>query len=166
MARLDVLGGGNAPTPISPPTTPNAQNDATRTQSPIIFETPTTPITPNSDDSKCSDITNVPKKVVKIAAVSILEEKPFVVPDSFGASSSKTSKTGQTRSDSEASSIHMEVDEHSCNEKGANTDIDSGIENMEVVNRSFWENIDWSGGTKNMSRLFIVLCSHDSYKAF
>lgn len=56
-------------------------------------------------------------------------------PDSSGASSSKAVNQirGQTRSDSEASSIHMEVDETSqCTEKGGNTDIDSGIENMEV----------------------------------
>lgn len=38
------------------------------------------------------------------------------------------------RSDSETSSIHMEVDEASGygDKAGANTDIDSGIENMEV----------------------------------
>lgn len=69
--------------------------------------------------------------------MQVLHDGVFVVPDKPSASSSRAIsaiRAGQTRSDSEASSIHMEVDETSaCTEKGGNTDIDSGIENMEVT---------------------------------
>lgn len=126
-----------------------------------MFETPTTPISPSLDDpmnQKCAaDILspNVAKRggVIKKGAVTeggktevissepvnmqMLHDGVFVVPDKPSASSSRAVsaiRAGQTRSDSEASSIHMEVDETSaCTEKGGNTDIDSGIENMEVT---------------------------------
>lgn len=51
------------------------------------------------------------------------------------SSSKGRSRAPPQRSDSETSSIHMEVDEVSgCADKiGANTDIDSGFENMEVL---------------------------------
>ncbi|GLV34489.1 Ubiquitination factor E4B [Carabus blaptoides fortunei] len=163
LARLAALGGNTSPVPVSPPATPNPQNDSPsiRTQSPLVFETPTTPISPSLDDpmnQKCSDIfnPNVTKRgVSNKGAVSVTEDGKievigsesagniqvlhdgvFVMPDKPSASSSRAVsaiRAGQTRSDSEASSIHMEVDETSvCTEKGANTDIDSGIENMEV----------------------------------
>lgn len=45
LARLDVLSGTNTSNAISPPVTPS-QTDQNRTQSPLVFETPTTPITP------------------------------------------------------------------------------------------------------------------------
>lgn len=69
----------------------------------------------------------------------LVQDGVFVVPEKPGAAPSSSRaviniRAGQTRSDSEASSIQMEVDENnSCNEKGGNTDIDSGIENMEVM---------------------------------
>lgn len=152
---MDVLAANSTSNTISPPVTPIQNEQTARTQSPLVFDTPTTPITPGSDDSKCSDISNSSKKVTKKSIVSInegdfkpsnsrsdvnlVQECVFVVPDkpeTSGASSSRminVIRSGQTRSDSEASSIHMEVDETSqCTEKGGNTDIDSGIENMEV----------------------------------
>lgn len=62
--------------------------------------------------------------------VFVVPEKPSATPS--GSRAVSVVRVSQTRSDSEASS-HMEVDEPSgCTEKGGNTDIDSGIENMEV----------------------------------
>lgn len=73
----------------------------------------------SSEDQKFDNVFQIPSKPIDISVPS---------------SSKHRSRQPPQRSDSETSSIHMEVDEVSgCIDKaGANTDIDSGIENMEV----------------------------------
>lgn len=106
-------------------------------------------MTPNSDDSNESK--KISKRIMNLSEGDIkpsssksdvmIQECSFIVPEKPESSCASSSRVAnvirvQTRSDSEASS-HMEVDETSqCTEKG-NTDIDSGIENMEVSNKNF-----------------------------
>lgn len=70
------------------------------------------------------------KLETKLEGVFQVPSKPI---DINLPSSSRHNRPPQ-RSDSETSSIHMEVDEASGygDKIGGNTDIDSGIENMEV----------------------------------
>lgn len=65
----------------------------------------------------------------KFEGVFQVPSKPIDMP-----SSSRHNRQPPQRSDSETSSIHMEVDEASgtAEKTAGNTDIDSGIENMEV----------------------------------
>lgn len=106
-------------------------------QSPVTaarnqFEAPTTPV-----DEKCPTVesANSSPQVLdkpeqnRFEAVFQVPSKPIDVP-----SSSKHNRQPPQRSDSETSSIHMEVDEASgtAEKTAGNTDIDSGIENMEV----------------------------------
>lgn len=107
-----------------------------------MFDTGSTPLS-----EKCTPalerFAETPKDSVELERESLGDkcepkyEGVFQVPskpiDINLPSSSRHNRPPQ-RSDSETSSIHMEVDEASgCADKaGANTDIDSGIENMEV----------------------------------
>lgn len=130
---------------MSPPTTPISQSpiSAVRTESPL-FDTPKTPI-----EDKCVDVLNNSENKLEARPIEQAEKKEnyeeqnfdnvFQIPSkpidiSVPSSSKHRSRQPPQRSDSETSSIHMEVDEVSgCIDKaGANTDIDSGIENMEV----------------------------------
>lgn len=79
-------------------------------------------------DEKCPNVesANVLEQN-RFDGVFQVPSKPIDVP----ASSSRHNRQPPQRSDSETSSIHMEVDEAS-GKTAANTDIDSGIENMEV----------------------------------
>lgn len=141
LARLNVLGGSSATHPVSPPSTPAPTHNELATQP----HSPETPVTPGSDASDQATVSKTAKrsdvsesdgdtmpsssKVETSAA-----EGAFAVPDRPMESMSVMSVANvtQTRSDSDASSVQMEVDELSCAEKTVNTDIDSGIENMEV----------------------------------
>ncbi|XP_018324068.1 ubiquitin conjugation factor E4 B isoform X2 [Agrilus planipennis] len=144
LARLAALGNDSPSSLTSPPNTPISQSPLSgglRNQSPLNFDSPTgTPI-----EEKCLDLKPKPKLLEeedkaktsqcfdckvdqKFEGVFQIPSKPIDMP-----SSSKHARHLPQRSDSETSSIHMEVDEASgCAEKGGNTDIDSGIENMEV----------------------------------
>ncbi|EFA08149.1 ubiquitin conjugation factor E4 B [Tribolium castaneum] len=104
LARLAVLDNVLPSGSVSPPVTPVSQ-------SPAAQHSP--PTTPEKD----------------FEGVFQVPSKPIDMP-----SGSKSRRPPPQRSDSETSSIHMEVDEASgCADKaGANTDIDSGFENMEV----------------------------------
>lgn len=124
---------------VSPPLTPVSQsplNNSARAQSPLQFEAaPKTPI-----DEKSEEIL---RKHVLEKNADLKEqfdeknfENTFQVPskpiDITVPSSSKRGPRVPQRSDSETSSTHMEVDEVGAEKLGGNTDIDSGIENMEV----------------------------------
>ncbi|XP_044253730.1 ubiquitin conjugation factor E4 B [Tribolium madens] len=115
LARLAVLDNVSPSNSVSPPVTPISQSPSNAVQQ----SPPTTPIEPYGEkrnDKEFEGVFQVPSK-------------PIDMP-----SSSKSRRMPPQRSDSETSSIHMEVDEASgCADKaGANTDIDSGFENMEV----------------------------------
>lgn len=127
LARLAVLDNVPPSNFMSPPITPISQSpvNLNQNQSP-----PSTPI-----DDKCfSDIDKALNEDSKeeggLEGVFQMPSKPIDMP----SSSKVRSRAPPQRSDSETSSIHMEVDEVSvCADKtGANTDIDSGFENMEV----------------------------------
>lgn len=125
---------------VSPPSTPNQSPKAT--YDPVSpSNAPGCGSTDNDNDIEgklgvgTSDKTGDDLKEYKDLEV----ETPFLVPskpiDIDGTKSSMRHKPRPPqRSDSETSSIHMEVDEViGCADKTTgNTDIDSGIENMEV----------------------------------
>lgn len=124
--------GGSPSSSLSPPLTPVPQSPIS-TSSKNQFETPTTPI-----DEKCPNVESAnssPPVVLekpeqnRIDGIFQVPSKPIDVP-----SCSKHNRQPPQRSDSETSSIHMEVDEVSgtAEKTAGNTDIDSGIENMEV----------------------------------
>ncbi|KAJ8943288.1 hypothetical protein NQ318_017306 [Aromia moschata] len=113
-----------------------------RTQSPLAFESQNTPI-----DEKCfSELSKAPSDNLsemkevgfeqdRSKCEGIFKEPSKPIDINMPSSSSKArARAPPQRSDSETSSIHMEVDEASgCADKiGGNTDIDSGFENMEV----------------------------------
>lgn len=141
LARLTGFGNNSLTNSISPPPTPISQSPISnliREQSPLQFEAaPKTPI-----EDKCPDLQKDIDSAKCIEGKSQFEEKKFEnvfqVPskpiDINVPSSSKPREHPRApqRSDSETSSIHMEVDEVSAEKIGGNTDIDSGIENMEV----------------------------------
>jgi hypothetical protein len=131
LARLAVLDNVSPSNSVSPPITPISQSPigTSQTQSP-----PSTPI-----DDKCfaevnkranDDDKEATYEQAKCDGVFQVPSKPIDMP----SSSKNRTRAPPQRSDSETSSIHMEVDEVSgCADKaGANTDIDSGFENMEV----------------------------------
>lgn len=126
LARLAALENGSPSNSVSPPLTPVPQSplNTVRNQSPPVFEKASTPDLEGFAQEKNVDN----DKESKLEAVFQVPSKPIDMP-----SSSRHNRPPQ-RSDSETSSIHMEVDEASgCADKaGGNTDIDSGIENMEV----------------------------------
>ncbi|KAI4456816.1 ubiquitination factor e4 [Holotrichia oblita] len=145
LARLGGFNNNSTANSVSPPTTPISQspNNAIRTESPL-FDTPKTPL-----DEKCPDVLNNSNNKLETKPLEEPEKKDnyddqkfdnvFQIPSkpidiNVPSSSKHRSRQPPQRSDSETSSIHMEVDEVSgCMDKaGANTDIDSGIENMEV----------------------------------
>lgn len=101
------------------------------------FETPTTPIEekcPNVESANSSpQILDKPEQN-RFEGVFQVPSKPIDMP-----SSSRHNRQPPQRSDSETSSIHMEVDETNggAEKTAANTDIDSGIENMEVSSLIF-----------------------------
>ncbi|KRT81780.1 hypothetical protein AMK59_5523 [Oryctes borbonicus] len=147
LARLAGCNNNSPSNSISPPTTPISQSpgNAVRTESPL-FDTPKTPI----DDKCTADVLNNSNNKLENKPLEQAEKKEnydeqkfdnvFQIPSkpidiNVPSSSKHRSRQPPQRSDSETSSIHMEVDEASgCIDKagGANTDIDSGIENMEV----------------------------------
>ncbi|KAK9693335.1 Ubiquitin elongating factor core [Popillia japonica] len=145
LARLGGFNNNSTANSVSPPTTPISQspNNAVRTESPL-FDIPKTPL-----DEKCPDVLNNSNNKLETKPLEETEKKDnydeqkfdnvFQIPSkpidiNVPSSSKHRSRQPPQRSDSETSSIHMEVDEVSgCMDKaGANTDIDSGIENMEV----------------------------------
>lgn len=133
LARLADLGANNS---ISPPTTPVSQspiNNSIRAQSPLQFEAaPKTPIDEKSEDDLKKDTVIDTKEQFDEKKFENTFQVPSKPIDINVPSSSKCTPRPPQRSDSETSSTHMEVDEVSAEKLGGNTDIDSGIENMEV----------------------------------
>lgn len=136
LARLSALENGSPSVSLSPPVTPVPQSpiSSIRISSHLVFDAPDTPV-----DEKCPDLITEAEKLSenaddknesKLEGIFQVPSKPI---DINMPSSSRHNRPPQ-RSDSETSSIHMEVDEVSglTEKAGGNTDIDSGIENMEV----------------------------------
>lgn len=127
LARLAVLENVSPSNFMSPPVTPISQSPVNTNQN---HSPPSTPI-----DDKC--FSDIDKPANEDSKEVNLEQGVFQVPSKpidMPSSSKARSRAPPQRSDSETSSIHMEVDEASvCADKtGVNTDIDSGFENMEV----------------------------------
>ncbi|KAJ8974715.1 hypothetical protein NQ317_000381 [Molorchus minor] len=135
LARLTAGENTSPSSSVSPPITPISQSPIiNRTQSPMTFESQGTPV----EEKNFSDL-NKPQTDNHEMKVGSFEEKKcegtFKEPSKpIDINMPSSSKAPPQRSDSETSSIHMEVDETSgCADKFAgNTDIDSGFENMEV----------------------------------
>lgn len=109
-----------------------------RAQSPLQFESaPKTPLEDKNEDLLKKHLTDknlngsdkYEENDKKYECTFQVPSKPI---DINVPSSSKRATRPPQRSDSETSSTHMEVDEVSAEKLGGNTDIDSGIENMEV----------------------------------
>lgn len=136
LARLAALENNSPSNSISPPVTPISQSPLTgniRTQSPLAFTT-------QPNDEKCDKEENGEDNGEQKFQGFQVPSKPIDMPSSSKAR--EYHRSAPQRSDSETSSIHMEVDEASgCADKTANTDIDSGIENMEVIIYTFYKNI-------------------------
>ncbi|CAH1129076.1 unnamed protein product [Ceutorhynchus assimilis] len=139
LARLTASNNSPSSTSVSPLATPISQSpmSTTQDQSPPIFESQ-----PGSLENKFFAPTNgtvqAQKKDNSKGAEKVIEgvfkepSKPIDI--QMPSSSKQRSRAPPVRSDSETSSIHMEVDEASgsADKISANTDIDSGFENMEV----------------------------------
>lgn len=126
----------NSPSSVSPPLTPTSQTNSVRAQSPLQFESaPKTPIDEKNEEILKRHIIEKNGEL-KEQFDEKKYENTFQVPskpiDINAPSSSTRGPRPPQRSDSETSSTHMEVDEVSTEKLGGNTDIDSGIENMEV----------------------------------
>lgn len=148
LARLAALESGSPSNSISPPITPISQSpmSVTQGQSPPVFESQgssldnkffsnTNSSTTPQDVKKDNNIAiAVDKEKDKVQLEGVFKEPSKPIDIQIPSSSKQRSRAPPVRSDSETSSIHMEVDEVSgCADKmGANTDIDSGFENMEV----------------------------------
>ncbi|KAB0793378.1 hypothetical protein PPYR_12998 [Photinus pyralis] len=120
LARLAALENNSPSNSTSPPTTPISQSplNSIRIQSP----------SPSADEKPNKDIN---EDVESGEGRFQIPTKPIDMPSSSTARDYR--RNPPQRSDSETSSTHMEVDEAGgCVDKTANTDIDSGIENMEV----------------------------------
>ncbi|XP_066259795.1 ubiquitin conjugation factor E4 B [Euwallacea similis] len=147
LARLAALESGSPSNSISPPITPISQSpmSTTQGQSPSAFESQGNSlenkffpsangvgIEKSSSKSEINAMPVVEKEKAESHGVFKEPSKPIDI--QLPSSSKQRSRAPPVRSDSETSSIHMEVDEASgCADKlGANTDIDSGFENMEV----------------------------------
>ncbi|XP_074037947.1 ubiquitination factor E4B [Leptinotarsa decemlineata] len=130
LARLTTRENVSPSSSVSPPITPMSQSPVMplRTQSPLVFESNSSATEDPKLETKNmkDDYENPTRETFK---------KPSKPIDISMPSSSKTRfRAPLQRSDSETSSTHMEVDEVSgyADKVGANTDIDSGFENMEV----------------------------------
>ncbi|KAJ8923221.1 hypothetical protein NQ315_001776, partial [Exocentrus adspersus] len=134
LARLTARDNISPSSSVSPPVTPISQSPIiNRNQSPPTFDIQTSPTEEKSfSDIGKPQIDNVEGNLQKPDGVFKEPSKPIDI--NMPSSSKSRSRAPPQRSDSETSSIHMEVDEVSgCADKvGANTDIDSGFENMEV----------------------------------
>ncbi|KAG5860813.1 hypothetical protein JTB14_026902 [Gonioctena quinquepunctata] len=131
LARLTSQDNASPSSSVSPPFTPISQSPIMpiRTQSPVVFESQ---ITPTEDLNY--DTTEMKETDFAIKSEDIFKKPSEPIDINIPSSSKGRSRAPPQRSDSETSSTHMEVDEASgCADKiGANTDIDSGFENMEV----------------------------------
>ncbi|KAL1494534.1 hypothetical protein ABEB36_010117 [Hypothenemus hampei] len=140
LARLAALECGSPANSISPPITPMSQSpmSTTQGQSPSGFESQASSLenkffsAPIKKDD-CSNAIVIDKEPSVSEGVFKEPSKPIDI-QMPSSSKQRCRAPPVVRSDSETSSIHMEVDEASgCADKiGANTDIDSGFENMEV----------------------------------
>ncbi|CAG9813429.1 unnamed protein product [Phaedon cochleariae] len=133
LARLSARDSGSPSSSVSPPVTPISQSPVmpTKSANPPIFESQLSP----TQNAKFQPNNAEMKQVTSEVPIEAVFKEPSKPIDINMPSSSKVhSRAPPQRSDSETSSIHMEVDEVSgCADKiGANTDIDSGFENMEV----------------------------------
>ncbi|KAK9882976.1 hypothetical protein WA026_001192 [Henosepilachna vigintioctopunctata] len=128
LARLAALERNSPSSYVSPPVTPISQ-------SPTYSQRASSPESNEGGEQK-QDISDNSKPIPSTlngpgAAVFQVPSKPIDMP----SSSKVRSRPPPQRSDSDTSSTHMEVDEVSGSADkigGANTDIDSGFENMEV----------------------------------
>lgn len=137
MARLTARENTSPSSSVSPPVTPISQSPGVnRNQSPLTFETQGTPTEEKcfSEMGKSHIDNSEPIEQERPKSDGIFKEPSKPIDIHMPSSSKGRSRAPPQRSDSETSSIHMEVDEVSgCADKvGANTDIDSGFENMEV----------------------------------
>lgn len=132
MARLTAHGTTSPSGSVSPPVTPFSQspNIASQSQSPPIFESQTASLEGKSTADKGENESEQPIEANK-EGVFKEPSKPIDIT----RPSSSRSRAPPQRSDSETSSTHMEVDDASgsVDKQTGNTDIDSGIENMEVI---------------------------------
>lgn len=136
LARLTAHGNTSPSGSVSPPITPFSQspNISNQLQSPAIFESQNEQVEAQSSSTK-----------VELECAQHLQATPEGVfkepsqPIDINRPSSSRSRAPPQRSDSETSSTHMEVDDvsGSVEKQTANTDIDSGFENMEVYFRHF-----------------------------
>ncbi|KAF7278364.1 hypothetical protein GWI33_008496 [Rhynchophorus ferrugineus] len=146
LARLAALESGSPSNSISPPITPISQSpmSTTQGQSPPVFESQSSSldnkffsVVGSQDmrkDNKFSVENGKDKDKSQMEGAGVFKEPSKPIDIQMPSSSKQRSRAPPVRSDSETSSIHMEVDEASgCADKmGGNTDIDSGFENMEV----------------------------------
>ncbi|XP_060521992.1 ubiquitin conjugation factor E4 B [Cylas formicarius] len=151
LARLAPLESGSPSNSISPPITPISQSPMSNAQSPPVLETQINPLDQkcfiaqgSSRDKQEKELTFHDEKDKEMKDVMCNEsenrrfdgvfKEPTKPIDIQTPTSSKVRvRAPPQRSDSETSSIHMEVDEVSgCADKMGGTDIDSGFENMEV----------------------------------
>ncbi|KAJ8932415.1 hypothetical protein NQ314_014672 [Rhamnusium bicolor] len=144
LARLTAPENTSPSSSVSPPITPISQSPIiNRTQSPLAFDSQSMPIEEgcitdsNKSVTENSDVKDVNYEQEQSKSEGVFKEPSKPIDINMPSSSKTRSRAPPQRSDSETSSIHMEVDEVSggADKIGANTDIDSGFENMEVSNR-------------------------------
>nr|CAH7740032.1 unnamed protein product [Callosobruchus chinensis] len=137
LARLAARESCSPSSSVSPPVTPISQSPiiSNRTQSPLAFESQGTPTEEKTfPEGKYAGDNAI--EGTKSTIRGVFKEPSAPIPIDMPSGSAKTRPRGPPqRSDSETSSIHMEVDETACGSVDklmGNTDIDSGFENMEV----------------------------------
>ncbi|CAG9829014.1 unnamed protein product [Diabrotica balteata] len=131
LARLTARESTSPSSSLSPPITPTSQSpiNTNLIQIPPNFDANVNP----TDDAKPEPLQeNKASDLAKKADVFKEPSKPIDI--NMPSSSKGRTRAPPQRSDSETSSIHMEVDDISvsADKISANTDIDSGFENMEV----------------------------------
>ncbi|KAK5641761.1 hypothetical protein RI129_010308 [Pyrocoelia pectoralis] len=126
LARLAALENNSPSSSTSPPTTPISQSPLSSLRNQNSSSCGDEKL--NKDNGEVSDQMEAAEN--KFQGFQ-MPTKPIDMPSSSTVREYR--RHPPQRSDSETSSIHMEVDEAGgCADKTANTDIDSGIENMEV----------------------------------
>ncbi|XP_057653177.1 ubiquitin conjugation factor E4 B [Diorhabda carinulata] len=132
LARLTARGSTSPSNSLSPPITPTSQSpiNTNLVHIPVNFQTTPNPL----DDSKSDDVNSELKNPETDKKADVFKEPTKPIDINMPSSSKSRSRAPPQRSDSETSSIHMEVDDigGGADKICANTDIDSGFENMEV----------------------------------
>lgn len=131
LARLTARESTSPSSSLSPPVTPTSQSpiNTNLIQIPPNFDANVNP----TDDAKPESL--VENKAGDLVKKDVFKEPSKPIDINMPSSSKGRTRAPPQRSDSETSSIHMEVDDISvsgADKISANTDIDSGFENMEV----------------------------------